>query len=256
MATADEYAQWIVSNEDKKGTPDFDTVVQAYQEAKAQESSIQQAPQATQAAASVAPQMVSTAGRMAAALPEAMSNGAGMIRQGMQTVANMPVQQAVRGAVDVASMMAGHPPYATMFKAATDTATGTPVKEVIGNTVNAVRQGAGMLGAGARGLGSALLTGAMAPESVLMMPYQMAAYEQDKIRQNPYAPGLEYNPYAQVQRGEYATQGQAGAANTRNAIRNMPYGNVTPQERALLDKERLNMQMRVQAAKRVLGQQQ
>jgi len=33
MATADEYAQWIVSNEDKKGTPEFQTVAAAYQEA-------------------------------------------------------------------------------------------------------------------------------------------------------------------------------------------------------------------------------
>jgi hypothetical protein len=32
MATADEYAQWIVTNADKKGTPDFETVSKAYQE--------------------------------------------------------------------------------------------------------------------------------------------------------------------------------------------------------------------------------
>ena len=38
MATAEEYAQWIVNNADKKGTPAFNTVAQAYQEAKAQES--------------------------------------------------------------------------------------------------------------------------------------------------------------------------------------------------------------------------
>jgi hypothetical protein len=252
MTSADDYAQWIVNNEDKKGTPDFDTVVQAYQEAKAQESAPQ--PQATP---NLAPQAAGVARQVGAIAPEAMN----VARQGVQAVANMPIQQAVRGAVDVGSMMAGHPPYATMFKAATDTATGTPVKEVIGNTVNAVRQGAGALGAGARGLGGAVLRGVMAPESILMAPYQMAAYEQDKIRANPNAPGLEYNPYAQVQRGEYATQGQAGAANTRNAIRNMPYGNVSPQERALLDserarseKERLNMAVRVQAAKRILGQ--
>jgi hypothetical protein len=35
MATADEYAAWIVKNADKKGTPEFDTVAKAYQEAKA-----------------------------------------------------------------------------------------------------------------------------------------------------------------------------------------------------------------------------
>lgn len=40
--TADDYAKWIVANEHLKGTPDFDTVAKAYQEAKAQEA---QAPQ-------------------------------------------------------------------------------------------------------------------------------------------------------------------------------------------------------------------
>ena len=35
MATADEYAAWIVKNADKKGTPEFDTVAKAYQQAKA-----------------------------------------------------------------------------------------------------------------------------------------------------------------------------------------------------------------------------
>lgn len=34
MATADEYAAWIVKNADKKGTPDFETVAQAYRAAK------------------------------------------------------------------------------------------------------------------------------------------------------------------------------------------------------------------------------
>ena len=34
MATADEYAAWIVKNAAKKGTPEFDTVAKAYQQAK------------------------------------------------------------------------------------------------------------------------------------------------------------------------------------------------------------------------------
>lgn len=38
MATADEYAQWIVKNQDKKGTPEFNTVSQAYQQAKSEET--------------------------------------------------------------------------------------------------------------------------------------------------------------------------------------------------------------------------
>jgi hypothetical protein len=42
MATADKYAEWIVNNRDKKGTPQFETVRQAYEQAKAEEA--QQAP--------------------------------------------------------------------------------------------------------------------------------------------------------------------------------------------------------------------
>jgi hypothetical protein len=38
MAKADDYAKWIVDNQSKKGTPDFDTVVNAYQIAKKEES--------------------------------------------------------------------------------------------------------------------------------------------------------------------------------------------------------------------------
>ena len=34
MATADEYAAWIVKNSDKKGTPEFDTVAAAYKDAR------------------------------------------------------------------------------------------------------------------------------------------------------------------------------------------------------------------------------
>ena len=37
MATADDYAGWIVKNAAKKGTPEFDTVVAAYKEALAEE---------------------------------------------------------------------------------------------------------------------------------------------------------------------------------------------------------------------------
>jgi hypothetical protein len=37
MANASDYAQWIVNNPDKKGTPEFETVVQAYQAAKTKE---------------------------------------------------------------------------------------------------------------------------------------------------------------------------------------------------------------------------
>lgn len=36
MATAEEYAQWIVNNKDKKGTPEFEKVVEAYKLVKGQ----------------------------------------------------------------------------------------------------------------------------------------------------------------------------------------------------------------------------
>jgi len=38
MASADEYAAWLVQNEPLKGTPQFNTVAEAYKEAKAEES--------------------------------------------------------------------------------------------------------------------------------------------------------------------------------------------------------------------------
>ena len=38
MASANDYANWIVANEAKKGTPEFNTVAKAYQEAKTEEA--------------------------------------------------------------------------------------------------------------------------------------------------------------------------------------------------------------------------
>ena len=50
MAKAAEYATWIVQNKDKQGTPDFETVVQAYETAKRNENI-----EAAQVAAAPAP---------------------------------------------------------------------------------------------------------------------------------------------------------------------------------------------------------
>lgn len=44
MATADEYAAWIVKNADKKGTPEFATVASAYQDARGGQSTAAQPP--------------------------------------------------------------------------------------------------------------------------------------------------------------------------------------------------------------------
>lgn len=49
MATAEEYAAWIVKNKDKRGTPEFDTVARAYQMAKgATPKPAEQAPNPTE----------------------------------------------------------------------------------------------------------------------------------------------------------------------------------------------------------------
>lgn len=107
-----------------------------------------------------------------------------------------------------------------------------------------------MPGIAARSLGAAV----MGPETAFLYPYNMAAYEQEKIRQNPTAPGLEYNPYAQVVRGEASTQGRAGAANQMRTVANMPYGNVSAQERAILDEDaRMRQNIRRKAYEKVMG---
>jgi hypothetical protein len=109
---------------------------------------------------------------------------------------------------------------------------------------------------------------AVAPENLMTLPYNMAAYEQAKIRENPYAPGLESNPYAQVVRGEVGrqapstlvarqpvgTQAMAGEANRMKALANMPYGNVSPQERAMLEEDaRMRSAIRKKAFEKVMG---
>jgi hypothetical protein len=63
MATADEYAAWIVQNSSKRGTRDFDIVVQAYEQAKLEEGRAQApgAPQQFQPQQFVAPPAVAPA---------------------------------------------------------------------------------------------------------------------------------------------------------------------------------------------------
>lgn len=76
MATAQEYAAWIVKNADKQGTPEFETVAQAYQFAKAQETTA-----ATQAQIAPAPttptigQRIVGAGETALTLGTAATGG-------------------------------------------------------------------------------------------------------------------------------------------------------------------------------------
>ena len=94
---------------------------------------------------------------------------------------------------------------------------------------------------------------AMAPENILTAPYAMAGYEQAKIRQNPTAPEYEYNPYAQAYRGQFATQGAAGAANRRQAIASQQYGGLTAEQQAMLEQDKIDQAIRRKAASKVLG---
>jgi hypothetical protein len=73
MATADEYAAWIVKNSAKRGTPEFDTVAQAYQLAKSEETQAAQ-PQAPAPEPTLGQQLVG-AGETALALGTGATGG-------------------------------------------------------------------------------------------------------------------------------------------------------------------------------------
>ena len=70
MATAAEYATWIVQNKDKQGTPEFETVAQAYQIAKSNENAA-----ATQVATTPAPQKPSIGQQLIGAGETALTVG-------------------------------------------------------------------------------------------------------------------------------------------------------------------------------------
>lgn len=73
MATADEYAAWIVKNSAKRGTPEFDTVAQAYQLAKSEETQAAQ-PQAPAPEPTLGQQLIG-AGETALALGTGATGG-------------------------------------------------------------------------------------------------------------------------------------------------------------------------------------
>ena len=145
--------------------------------------------------------------------------------------------------------------------------TGESWKQVIGHpisTAKAYMQHHPVMGQGVGGMATNLagglgrVAGGMltAPENLFTAPYTMAAYEQDKIRQNPNAPGLENRPFAQALRGEFPTQGAAAAANRRQAIRSQTYGGLSPDQQQMLKADQeLSYAMRLKAARKVLGQE-
>ena len=73
MATADEYAAWIVKNSAKRGTPEFETVAQAYQIAKAEETTAR-----TQQQLAPAPQPPSALDQLIGAGETALTIGTGL----------------------------------------------------------------------------------------------------------------------------------------------------------------------------------
>ena len=105
----------------------------------------------------------------------------------------------------------------------------------------------------AKNIATGIGAGLAAPESAFAAPYQMAAYEQEKIRANPNAPEYKTTPYAQQYRGEASTQGAAGAANRRNAIAGQQYGGISADDQARLEDDRMKRMVRYAAAKKALG---
>lgn len=92
MANADDYAQWIVANQAKKGTPEFNTVAQAYQEAKAEKSSMpnqaMQSPVASPATSRQAMQ-ASVGGRVLQGMRDPIDEAAALLPKGLQAVTSL-----------------------------------------------------------------------------------------------------------------------------------------------------------------------
>ena len=82
MATADDYAGWIVKNAAKKGTPEFDTVAAAYREALAEEQTA--APTPAPAAPAPASEIPAPRGQ-----PPAWAKNYPQLYQGAQTARQM-----------------------------------------------------------------------------------------------------------------------------------------------------------------------
>lgn len=160
-------------------------------------------------------------------------------------------QMATQPLTTAKAWIQGHPNYGPMLeragKAMANQSIAGVAKEAAGAVPGLARQGVSALGQG-------VLGAVTAPENLLALPYTMAGYEQEKIRQNPTAPQYATNPYAQMTRGEAPTQGAAGAANRRSAIASQQYGGLTEAEQRMLDSDRLDMAIRLKAAKKVLGQ--
>jgi uncharacterized protein YoxC len=94
MASAEEYAAWIVKNADKKGTPEFETVANAYREVKAagmygSDNSDQVSRKVSSADMAASREDQSPGGQMKAALDVLTSLGRGMVAKPAGDVAGL-----------------------------------------------------------------------------------------------------------------------------------------------------------------------
>lgn len=246
MASAQEYAQWIVDNQDKQGSEEFDTVARAYEAAKTQMTA-----EPKEASVSIMPQAISVGQQLAAGVPEAVGAIAPTVKQGAQWLANRPLTTTLADVAGIAH--SGIPLGSTLGAAKNAIMGGGPsLADTYASVKNLIKGGGSALTTGARGVGGAIVSGLTAPESLLAMPYQGAAYEQEQIRQNPNAPEYANNPYAQMYRGEAPTQGAAGAANRRQAIAGQQYGGLSQQEQDILQQDAITKQIRLKAAQKAL----
>lgn len=211
------------------GTPDE----QIISFIKSQTSAPQEGPVEAEGAGlgAVAPQAATIGKELAKEVPGAVSAGVDLAKQGAKAVGARPLIQT---AADVAGVATHGVPWGTLAKNAL-TADPSTIGQAMGKAKDILKAAPGAIGSGASKVGGALVRGALAPESAFLMPYQMAAEEQAKIRANPNAPEYAKNPYAMSYRSQGTanpiTQGQAGAMNAREAVANMPTGyQVSPQE--------------------------
>jgi hypothetical protein len=229
MATAQEYAAWIVKNADKQGTPEFDTVAQAYQFAKAQETTA-----ATQAQIAPAPTTPTLGQRLVGAGETALTFGTAATGGTLGTIAGalqglsqqilsgqFGTQEAMR-AVEKAAAEGGQ---ALTYQPRTETgqemaqaagqflATAVPpvlpVVAAPGQLVQATRQAAPIVQATARRGAAATQQAAQAAGQAVVKPVQLAT---TAVRET-----LGIEPAAPVP--AVAGRGSVGAAATPEVLR-------------------------------------
>lgn len=96
MASAEQYAAWIVANQDKKGTPQFDAVAKAYKAAK---YGVQVAPTSpdAQPAAQAEPSILRSLGKSAGNFVAGAARGAGDIGSTILSVTADPIDGLLDG---------------------------------------------------------------------------------------------------------------------------------------------------------------